>query len=257
MHRLRHPIRSITEPYGKAGLTVAILALVLATTGAAFAAAGLNSKQKKEVVKIAKKYAGKPGATGATGPAGPAGANGTNGKNGKEGPQGPEGKEGSPWTAGGTLPSKATETGVWTTPTVLDENNPTRFPLSFTLPLAAPLLDEEAGESDGCNEPEATRTLICQVHFILASGEEELRFRGTVTTAAQSVCLGSVEEPKAKPGNLCVYTGPVFLNVRFKGFVPPIGVGAPGAGQSGADLVLEGNEAPRLAAGGSWAVTAP
>lgn len=89
--RLRHPIRSITEPYGKAGLLVAILALVLATTGAAFAAAGLNSKQKKEVTKIAKKYAGKPGAPGATGPAG---TNGTNGKDGANGTAGANGTNG-------------------------------------------------------------------------------------------------------------------------------------------------------------------
>jgi Collagen triple helix repeat (20 copies) len=95
--KLRHPIRSITEPYGKAGLLVAILALVLATTGAAFAAAGLNSKQKKEVTKIAKKYAGKPGAPGA------AGTNGTNGKDGAQGergPQGIQGPKGDPGTAG-------------------------------------------------------------------------------------------------------------------------------------------------------------
>ena len=65
MKRLRHPIRAIREPFGTAGLIVACVALVLALTGAAFAAAGLTGKQKKEVEKIAKKYAGKPGAAGA------------------------------------------------------------------------------------------------------------------------------------------------------------------------------------------------
>lgn len=100
LSKLRHPIRSITEPFGKAGLTVAILALVLATTGAAFAAAGLNSKQKKEVTAIAKKYAGKPGAAGATGPAGPAGAAGPAGPKGDTGAKGDQGTQGIQGNAG-------------------------------------------------------------------------------------------------------------------------------------------------------------
>ena len=58
MQRLRHPIRAIREPFGKAGLTVAILALVLAMVGGAYASGALTGKQKKEVKKIAKKYAG-------------------------------------------------------------------------------------------------------------------------------------------------------------------------------------------------------
>jgi hypothetical protein len=68
--------RHLKEPFGKAGLTVAILALVLAMVGGAWAAGALSSKQKKEVTTIAKKYAGKPGAPG---------ANGTNGQNGAPG----------------------------------------------------------------------------------------------------------------------------------------------------------------------------
>ena len=123
MKRLRHPIRAIREPFGKAGLTVAILALVFAMVGGAYAASGgLTGKQKKEVEKIAKKYAGKTGSAGSQGPAGPAGAkgdtstngkdgtNGTNGTNGKEGPEGKQGKEGTTGFTE-TLPSGETETG--------------------------------------------------------------------------------------------------------------------------------------------------
>src|SRR3977135_3938804 len=83
-HRLK-------EPFGKAGLTVAICALVLAMVGGAYAAGALSGKQKKEVEKIAKKFAGKPGAAGL---AGPVGANGTNGTAGKEGAPGAPGKDG-------------------------------------------------------------------------------------------------------------------------------------------------------------------
>lgn len=80
MQRLRHPIRAIREPFGKAGLTVAILALVLAMVGGAYAAGALTGKQKREVKKIAKKYAGE---------AGPQGKEGKQGPTGPEGPQGP------------------------------------------------------------------------------------------------------------------------------------------------------------------------
>ena len=148
MSRLRHPIRAIREPFGKAGLTVAILALVLAMVGGAYAAGGLTKSQEKQVTKIAKKYAGKPGAPGTAGTPGAngtAGAPGAKGDTGAAGGTGPAGKSvvigntaptcpngvggktievegsgtkqnvcnGQPWTAGGTLPSGKTETGVW------------------------------------------------------------------------------------------------------------------------------------------------
>ncbi|HTR75569.1 MAG TPA: hypothetical protein VMH33_10000 [Solirubrobacterales bacterium] len=67
------------------------MALVAALGGTAFAAAKLNSTQKKEVEKIAKKYAGKNGAAGPAGPAGPAGGNGKDGVNGINGTDGSNG----------------------------------------------------------------------------------------------------------------------------------------------------------------------
>jgi len=88
MKHLRHPIRAVREPFGKAGLMVAILALVLAMGGAAFAASGgLSGQQKKEVRQIAKRYAG----TGTAGPTGPAGPSGKNGARGAEGVSGENG----------------------------------------------------------------------------------------------------------------------------------------------------------------------
>jgi hypothetical protein len=95
MNRLRHPVRAIREPFGTAGLIVACVALIAALGGTALAAKGaLTGKQKKEVEKIAKKYAGKPGAPGATGPQGPAGANGKDGAQGDKGAQGEKGAPG-------------------------------------------------------------------------------------------------------------------------------------------------------------------
>jgi Collagen triple helix repeat (20 copies) len=100
--RLRHPIRAIREPFGTAGLIVACIALVLALTGAAFAAAGLSGKQKKEVEKIAKKFAGKPGAQGPVGPVGPQGPVGAKGDAGSAGANGAAGATGPTGAHGAT-----------------------------------------------------------------------------------------------------------------------------------------------------------
>jgi hypothetical protein len=92
MKRLRHPIRAIREPFGTAGLIVAVLALVLALGGGAFAAtSALTGKQKREVVPIVKRYAG---THGSQGPAGPAGAKGDAGPTGQRGERGEVGKPG-------------------------------------------------------------------------------------------------------------------------------------------------------------------
>lgn len=111
MKRLRHPIRGIREPFGTAGLVVACVALIAALGGTALAAAKLNSTQKKEVKKIAMKYAGKPGAPGATGPAGPQGPAGPKGDAGSQGATGANGVNGKSVALSNTAPG-CTEGGV-------------------------------------------------------------------------------------------------------------------------------------------------
>lgn len=166
------------EKLGTAGLVVAVMALVVALGGVAFAAGGLTKQQEKQVKKIAKKYAGKRGPQGPAGPAGPQGAAGAPGKEGPQGREGPQGKEGpkgnpgtpgvegSPWTAGGVLPEGATETGAWSF-------GPTKLlalsAISFNIPL------EE-------------------------TPEVEIVEAGTTTN-----CKGSAETPEAEPGFLCIY----------------------------------------------------
>lgn len=90
--RLRSSRRRRHEPFGKAGLILACCAIVLATTGAAFAAGRLSGPEKQEVGKIAaktaKKYAGKSGASGKAGPAGKTGPAGPAGATGPAGPAG-------------------------------------------------------------------------------------------------------------------------------------------------------------------------
>jgi Collagen triple helix repeat (20 copies) len=92
LDRLRRPNRGRREPFGKAGLIVALCAIVLATTGAAFAAGRLTGPEKAEVGKIAtktaKKFAGKTGPAGKQGPAGKPGPAGPAGATGAAGPAG-------------------------------------------------------------------------------------------------------------------------------------------------------------------------
>jgi hypothetical protein len=90
---------------------IALVALVFALTGGAFAATGGGGSHATLTASVAKKKAKAPargpagpkGATGATGPAGlagPAGAAGAKGENGGNGKEGPEGKEGKAGTNG-------------------------------------------------------------------------------------------------------------------------------------------------------------
>jgi hypothetical protein len=184
-------ISRIHSKLGTAGFIISIVALVAALGGGAYAASnGLSGKQKKEVEKIAKKFAGKPGAAGATGPAGPAGPAGGKGDNGAPGaagkdgaqglagptgPQGPQGAQGVQGPAG-MLPSGAialqpgqTETGIWNaTPAAGGSTTLIAYPLQ----LAA--------------EPEVV---------IVREGD----------TAPAECAGGTAAEPKAEPGNLCVY----------------------------------------------------
>lgn len=239
-------ISRIHNKLGTAGLVVAIVALVVALTGTAFAAKGaLTGKQKKEVEKIAKKYAGKPGATGPQGPAGPAGAAGPKGDTGAEGPQGKEGKQGiqgvpgTPGTPGPPgedgacsesnpeciLPEGATETGMWA---LGNDDGSSIVPMSFNLPLA--------------EAPTA-------VNYVAADGKEVIEGLEHVTPVN---CLGSVEEPTAPEGEVCVYAATEALESGFPGYIPGSTFG--GMFRSGATFFFA-MKSGEDRAWGTWAVT--
>ncbi len=202
---------------------VAIVALVFAMTGGAYAAKHYLITNTKQISpKVLKQLKGQNGKNGANGAAGAAGANGkdgaqglpgkdgnngTNGTNGKDGASvssatvltasstcsklgGSEftaaegkkttacnGKEGSPWTDKGVLPQGSSETGTWSAISV--ENAFKTIggvaSVSFAIPLAAAPTVEYIGE-----------------------GEEGL--------VHATECPGTLSEPKAAEGYLCVYT---------------------------------------------------
>jgi hypothetical protein len=241
---------------------IALVALVFALTGGAFAASSHNNgsgkataqagsntalataakSKKKTAPKPVRGPAGPKGATGATGPAGAAGATGPGGPVGVKGETGPAGATGatgvtgvtgatgatgktgvagaagSPWTAGGTLPVGSTETGVWVAPMIAN-------------------VDEIGGNgSISFNVPLALGTAPA-VEYI-NPGEEGKEHA--------TECPGTLEDPKAAEGFLCVYA----LSNAFATFEEATSYTA------GAYLSFkEGHEAG-FTANGTWAVTA-
>jgi hypothetical protein len=142
--------------------------------------------------------------------------------NGKEGEEGEKGDEGSPWTAGGSLPPEATETGAWgfAGEGALTGFGTLNFGLaSFTLPLPAPL--EES-----------------QMHLIPQGGP------------STTECPGTSVEPAAAPGAFCAYVS----EVEMATYATSIS-----AGISGVKLLFltEGEGENKALGSGTWAVTAP
>lgn len=270
MSRIKHPIRAIREPFGTAGLVVAVIALVLAVTGAALAAGGLTGKQKKEVTKIAKKYAGKPGPAGPQGPqgstgpqgsAGAAGAAGVDGATGATGPTGPEGQQGPTGQTGftETLPAGKTLVGDWSLNLSVQETNQrVSTDVSFGIPLESPPA----------------------VHYIQENNKEEYWDEATeeFKEREQPECPGIAEAPEAKPGNLCVYASreqggqthvAIFPLPKICApgttdpttEIPEVGIGclfgAPAADRSGFTVMTtSANSSGFVELGGTWAVTA-
>jgi hypothetical protein len=167
----------LEEKVGTAGLIVAIVALITALSGGAFAAQKFVTK--KQAIKIAKKYAGQDGAPGAPGPSGPAGAKGADGAAGQPGEKGDIGETGPAGPVETTLPAGKTMTGVWG----FRESDVTEAYAQISFPLRYP------------GEPE---------FHVLNEGE-------TSTTE----CPGSASDPKAQAGHLCIYVAGTPQNIQF------------------------------------------
>jgi hypothetical protein len=211
--------------------------------------AGPQGPAGAQGVPGAKGDAGANGAVGGVGPTGPQGPAGPKGSTGAAGPPGPTGPEGSPWTAGGTLPAGKTETGVWAGSFQnVPENSQVMIPISFPIPLAS--------ASEKAFYFNVTETELEEF------GKDETTNKSCVVGAPECIetgCSGTVENPTAAPGLLCVYTsegGGEGFN-----FLPPHPLafsGAIGYQPSGTVLRFSTNaEAARFEGNGYWAVTAP
>ncbi|MGH2904920.1 MAG: hypothetical protein ACRDK7_15260 [Solirubrobacteraceae bacterium] len=259
---------------------IALLALVFALTGGAFAATSSGGGGSHATATAAKSKHKAKAKTGPRGPAGPAGKNGANGApgaqgaagpqgapgakgetgpqgpKGAEGPEGPEGSEGENGRTGATGPQGTTgATGAqgpqgepWT------PNN--------TLPTGA----TETGTWGG-------RPTEGQINFVsisfpiqlskeleasavhIVTVEEQMKQNGKEPPAG---CQGTAQAPTAGAGSLCVYEGADILNnVELSAIYKPYGSIEAGAGVAGALLELVGKhgEPPIYYAVGSWAVT--
>jgi hypothetical protein len=220
--------KKIHEKLGSAGLIIAVVALIAALGGIAVAAGPrLSSTQKKEVTKIAKKFAGKPGATGPAGPQGPAGAAGAKGDAGAPGAKGDKGAtgpEGPPGPTETQLPPGQTLTGGWGFG--VEDSQGLNYPVPISFPLRVSPAPAEFEESTN----------------LIKDGDPP---------TAQ--CPGSVTEPEAAPGEFCLYAI-VFDGAIIGGSVNDVSWSAD---RTSALVFPFSIQTEELARGrGTWAVTA-
>lgn len=227
---------------------IALIALVFAVTGGAFAAGShgngaqatastasthaLAAKAKSKAKAPARGPAGPKGATGATGatgPAGPAGATGPAGGTGPAGPQGPQGNTGAngnngePGVAGTSVTSKT----VATSSATCEDRGGSEFTAGNTKTTACNGKEGSPWTAGGTLPAEKTETGTFAVRGT-ASASSEVRstaisFPIPLAVAPEEVehiavggspttgCAGSAEEPKAAPGFLCIYEGEASL----------------------------------------------
>ena len=215
-------------------MIVACLALIVALGGVSYAASvlptnsvGTAQLQKKAVTsgKIKKNAV-----TGAKVKDGSLGAADFKASQLPTGPQGPKGDPGEAGAPGGILPSKQTIRGYYSSDFQANYANQSGFTtISFGASMpAAPAAPAE--------------------NFIPA---------GHVSTAK---CPGSASDPKAAPGNLCVYETHhmnTWNDARILRFGSIGSVTYDAASRYGAGLITQSVGTGRAFSFGTWAVTAP
>jgi hypothetical protein len=139
------------------------------------------------------------------------------------------GEEGSPWTAGGTLPPGATETGTYFAK--FDEAQGIA-PISFPILLSPP------------PPPTANIHYATEANFIDFDGPG----------GSHLGCNGTSPAPAAPPGHICIYKS-VLLNATFEA-VHTLNNGSSGSNRAGALVVFNlGPEPEPGLVSGSFAVT--
>ncbi|MEZ5076445.1 MAG: hypothetical protein R2725_03270 [Solirubrobacterales bacterium] len=211
---------------GTVGLIVAIVALVAALSGGAYAAsAGFNPKQKKEIKKIAKqatknpikteskkwskKFAERYAIPGPTGPAGATGARGPVGPAGSTGPTGPPGTagaDGATGVTGATGPTGATGADGVTGPTGPTGPEGVCSTSACTLPAGVTETGSFYGVLSAAKKLYAPLSLPIPLATALSSGTVV-----KVGETAPDACDDGVapaagpEHPEADSGKFCVF----------------------------------------------------
>ena len=243
---------------------VAVLALVFAMTGGAYAANRyLISSTKQISPKVLKALAGKPGpagAPGAAGTAGPAGAQGAQGPGGPQGPGGGAGPNGTSVTAS-TLAkgspgckdggSEFTSASGKTTACNGKEGVPGKEGAPWTAGGVLPAGQTEKGvwSAHIFENFEKAKSGATAISFVipLASAFSVLFINEGQAGVEHAVeCPGSVEHPKAAAGFLCVYSA---SNAAAE-FEEAVGY------ESGAYVTFHNGAFVGVTANGTWAVTA-
>jgi hypothetical protein len=213
--------RRFHDRFGTAGLVVGVIAMILALSGSAIAASGaLTGKQKSEVTKIAKKYAGKKGAAGPAGPAGPqgvAGEKGAPGQQGAPGEKGAPGKDGAPGAPGKSVTSEKEEPGsncqAGGTSFEVQGSGETNYVCNGTSGGGGGSTLESGEEEKGMWSTNAKTGASGTLIFTAIQLSRPLPGKPSVTIvtkgATTSECPGNYENPEAHPETskpkMCIY----------------------------------------------------
>jgi hypothetical protein len=202
---------------------IALLALFLALGGTSFAAASLISGASIKPHTIAKNRLTNKAIKqlkGNRGPRGVAGAPGATGPQGAQGAQGAQGVQGPPGPITGNLPAGVTLRGTW------------------------------GGEGDAASSS-SYRGSTQSFGFRLPASPTRTFVPDGGTPPAQ--CPGSLADPEAAPGNLCVFEGSNVANVSDV----IIDETNAGQGRYGFTFLIFAAAAGNYWDYGTWAVTAP
>lgn len=281
-------MRTLFSRHANPATAIALVALVFAMSGGAYALGGSGDSGGSGGVNARVAKAKSKAKKSARGPAGPRGPEGKQGAEGKAGPEGKEGKAGASGKDGAgattetfagkehgceeggvtiksasgeavvcngkagangqsgfteTLPAEKTETGTWAFGRIVGIESAKvipseQVPISFAIPLPV--------------KPGKASLTHHEVHFVLPNGNEVIKEQEEPEVG----CPGSVEAPKAEPGNLCIYVedlnGVDTVETEISDPHGPL----QGAGATGAVIEFFGLKEGALGFG-TWAVTAP
>lgn len=266
---------------------IALVALVFAMTGGAYAVTGggggkAGSRASAQIAKKAKSKAlrgprgpegpaGKEGKQGPAGPAGPQGAVGANGKDGTNGTDG-TGATTKAFTGVKTLGSEKCPNGGLEVTSVSGTAlvcNGTNGQTGFTKTL-------EKGDTETGSWEAQIPAKVAEQHSVMAPisfpipletavPATDVVYVGPGNTTHETECPGTVGEPAAEAGHLCVYasTEEGLKPYTLEGSIHDPALngedsfgGEAGAGSTGALLILLPSGSESGYAYGTWAVTA-